>query len=241
MSAAAATSKPVWTCPICEYEGPFAHATPAGIRAYAACPSCGALERHRLQQLAMLSLSKLFKFNEMRMLHIAPEPCLTRAFKPIFFEYVTADLNSSRVDLNVDITRADLADESFDVVYASHVLEHIADDVAAIREIRRILKPNGFAVLPVPIVTDVTVEYDKPNPAEYGHVRAPGLDYFDRYRAVFSRVKVFDSNDFDERYQTFVWEKGPTGKFDPSTPIASRGIRHRDFVPVCSSVDIAGS
>jgi SAM-dependent methyltransferase len=41
-------------------------------------------------------------------------------------------------------------DDSFDVIYFNHVLEHIPDDVAALREVRRILKPGGLVILGVP-------------------------------------------------------------------------------------------
>jgi SAM-dependent methyltransferase len=127
------------------------------------------------------------------------------------------------------------ANGSYDVVYASHVLEHIKDDALAIAEIRRILRPNGIAILPVPIVGGRTVEYDEPNSAEHGHVRAPGLDYYDRYRKVFSEVKVFSSEEFDPGYQVFVYEDRshwPTPEMPLRLP--SDGVRHADFVPVCS-------
>jgi len=140
----------------------------------------------------------------------------------------------SGVDYKADLTRLPFAEGSYDVVYASHVLEHIKDDVTAIAEVRRILRPGGFAILPVPIVGDRTVEYSEPNPAEHGHVRAPGLDYYDRYRRVFSRVDVFDSDQFDPIYQAFVYEDRscwPTPKMPLRQP--SPGVCHLDFVPVC--------
>jgi len=44
------------------------------------------------------------------------------------------------------------ADETFDVVYSSHTLEHAYSPITAIKEFRRILKPNGllYVVLPFP-------------------------------------------------------------------------------------------
>lgn len=52
--------------------------------------------------------------------------------------------------------------ETMDIVIASHVLEHVADDVALLQEIKRVLKPDGIAVIVVPI----NERYDDPN-----HVR----------------------------------------------------------------------
>ncbi len=52
---------------------------------------------------------------------------------------------------------------SYDVAIAHHVLEHIDDDRAAMREIFRILRPGGFAILTVPI--NATREHTYENPA----------------------------------------------------------------------------
>lgn len=42
------------------------------------------------------------------------------------------------------------ADAAFDVVFSNEVLEHVADDRAACREIARVLRPGGRAVIFVP-------------------------------------------------------------------------------------------
>ena len=47
------------------------------------------------------------------------------------------------VDWNVDIQALPFLDDSYDLVYASLVLEHVNDDKEAIREICRVLKPGG--------------------------------------------------------------------------------------------------
>ena len=101
------------------------------------------------------------------------------------------------VDMKADITNLPLPDNSYDVVFASHVLEHVPDDRKAVSEIHRILRPGGIAILPVPIYgPGATIEYGKPRPEECGHIRAPGLsDYFDRYKAVFGEVTVYSSDD----------------------------------------------
>jgi ubiquinone/menaquinone biosynthesis C-methylase UbiE len=39
------------------------------------------------------------------------------------------------------------AEETFDVVLLHEVIEHVTDDVATLREVRRVLKPNGRAVV----------------------------------------------------------------------------------------------
>lgn len=159
---------------------------------------------------------------QMSMLHFAPEPFMAARFRRMFGRYETADIERRDVDHKVDLQAVALPSASYDVVYASHVLEHVPDDRAAIREIHRILKPGGFAVLPVPIVAAQTIEYSEPNPLESMHVRAPGPDYFDRYREVFGRVEIVDSGSVDARFQPFANEMRREGL-----------VKLPDYVPLC--------
>jgi SAM-dependent methyltransferase len=148
--------------------------------------------------------------------------------------YESADLRMSCVDHRVDLTELPFEDESYDLVYASHVLEHIRNDRKAISEIARIVKRNGIAILPVPVLGEKTIEYDLANPSEDYHVRAPGRDYVDRFKDYFSRVDVFDSSNYDRRYQVYVHEDRSVwpNRYAPNrTP--SPGFVHRDYVPVC--------
>lgn len=113
-------------------------------------------------------------------------------------------------------------------------LEHIDDDQKALSEIRRVLKPHGIAVLPVPIVSVKTIEYEQPNPHECGHVRSPGQDYFERYAQHFSTVDVMSSRDFPEEYQLYSYEDRtlwPTEQMPLREAMA--GERHPDYVPIC--------
>jgi SAM-dependent methyltransferase len=114
------------------------------------------------------------------------------------------------------------------------VLEHIPDDQKAISEIRRILKPNGIAILPVPIYSEKTIEYPEPNPHEFYHVRAPGTDYFDRYEGHFSKVERFSSSSLPRKYQLFVYEDHSrlSPREHPWLPHV-QGEKLSDFVPVC--------
>lgn len=57
--------------------------------------------------------------------------------------------------LEIDLNNANLyhlpyADNSFDAVILSEILEHVDDDVAGLREVYRILKPNGVVAITVP-------------------------------------------------------------------------------------------
>lgn len=227
--------KEKFECPVCGYSGPFLDITSStGLRKHAKCPNCNALERHRLQYLVVNDVLRDINTANLKMLHFAPEPFFHKYFSKRFGQYETADLNMRGVDHIVDLQQLPFDDSTYDFVFASHVLEHIPHDEKAISEIRRILRPNGIAILPVPIVAEKTIEYPEPNPNESYHVRAPGFDYFKRYDRYFSRVEKFSSDLLPKKYQLFTYEnrsKWPT-KECPLRP-SMQGEKHVDIVPVC--------
>lgn len=222
-------------CPVCNFYGPFASLNPpSGFRKHAKCPRCGALERHRIQYIVINNLLKDRNIARLRMLHFAPEPFFRRIFQEKFDQYETADLYRDDVDHKADLRCLPFENESYDLIFASHVLEHILEDKKAILEIRRILRPNGIAILPVPLVSEKTIEYMEPNPAEDYHVRAPGQDYFEKYDEIFSRVETFCSEFFPVEYQLYIYEdrsKWPTEECPLRSPMS--GEKHSDVVPVC--------
>jgi SAM-dependent methyltransferase len=225
----ASTDPARFECNLCGYQGLFAgigQGEGAG-RAYAVCPNCGSCERHRLQLKVLDKVLRDFEPSKKSLLHFAPERFFKKRFKTVFGVYKTADLFRADVDVKADITNMSLPDESYDVVYASHVLEHVPDDKKAVEEIYRILKPGGMAILPVPINSmGKTEEYGAARPQEHGHVRSPGLeDYFDRYRKIFDKVTVFSSPDFDEG--------GPDNQIYVRVRTANGVNKIPDFVPVC--------
>ncbi|NNJ94402.1 MAG: class I SAM-dependent methyltransferase [Halobacteria archaeon] len=227
--------KPVFECPLCGYSGPFKDIRPrSGLRRHARCPQCRSMERMRLQYLAIRELMNGRDFSQCSMLHFAPEQQVQQLFRNNFDVYHTADLHRDGMDYRIDIQHMPFEDGSYDVIFASHVLEYIRDDMAALREIHRVLKPGGIAILPVPVIAEHTVDYPEPNPHEAGgHIRAPGEDYFERYRAVFSGVRLASSSDYPDRFQTWVYDdRSSWPDTMPLRPTKS-GERHCDYVPIC--------
>ena len=222
-------------CPICEYEGPFVDMfTEKGAKKHAQCPKCWSGERHRLQYLCFRKLQTEHDFSALNVLHVAPDSFFKPLLDDWFKVHHTGDLNMPDVDFKIDLTSLPFEDASYDVVYASHVLEHIQDDRLALREVRRILKPGGIAILPVPLVSPETVEYPKPDPVDDFHWRAPGPDYFDRYREFFDGIRIFTSSEFPDEFQLYLYEdrtKFPNERLPLRRPMA--GERHVDMVPVC--------
>ena len=142
------------------------------------------------------------------MLHVAPERCLESRFRETIGEnYITADLFNPRAMVKMDVAEIKYGDESFDVIYCSHVLEHVEDDRRAMREFYRVLKKNGWAILLVPICGEKT--FEDPSVVEpqerlrvFGqadHVRIYGPDYVDRLRGAGFKVKVTTVDDLFEK------------------------------------------
>lgn len=186
------------TCPICTYRGVFVDVGhPA--RWAARCPNCGSRERHRLLHL-WITEGGGDKLAGKRILHFAPEKVYMRRMRgnPL---YETADLRQAGVTHAVDITDTRLPEASYDMVIANHVLEHIADDSQAMRELFRLLKPRGLAVLSVPINATRRTTYENPavtsaagRQAHFSapdHVRYYGLDFADRLMEAGLRVETF--------------------------------------------------
>lgn len=226
---------PEYQCSVCNTWGRFlSEGYGPFTRHSAVCPNCGARERHRLQSLALKTLAKNGELKDPQVLHAAPEPLISEQLKSLGSSYLSIDLDSTRAERVEDLTLLSFASNSFDLVFASHVLEHISKDRQALAEIYRVLRPGGIAILPVPIVAGATVEYGKAILAESGHVRAPGLDYFDRYRETFDHVSFLRSTDFDASYQLLdltdrnKWGEG-LAQHRPSMEVR----QSVDFVPIC--------
>ncbi len=215
----------VYHCPLCDYRGELLSFRG---RPYAQCPNCLSLERHRFQYQILQKVLHEKNTQLMHVLHFAPEPGLKAFFGHRFAKYVTADIEMPEVDINVDIQSLPFLDETFDFVFASHVPEHIPDDRKALSEIRRILKPHGMAILPVPIVGATTIEYPMPDPLQDNHVRAPGLDYYDRYADDFSSCQFYSSEEVEVECQPFVF-------IGESYQHLLRVDAHKmkDIIPVC--------
>lgn len=227
--------RPSFDCPWCAYRGKFLdERQPSGIRINARCPECGALERHRLQRCVLDELFRETDPGSLSVLHFAPEAMVAAYLSARCSRYLAADLEPAPGQVKADMRELRFADGTFDLVYASHVLEHIDGDRAALSEIRRVLRPGGLALLPVPIVAERTVEYPSVEGTAHGHVRAPGWDYFERYEDHFSRVTLRTSSDFPERFQLHVHEDRsvfPNPRAPHRPPMA--GTRHEECVPIC--------
>jgi SAM-dependent methyltransferase len=168
-------------------------------RENALCPNCLSLERHRLLWLYLQEKSNLFT-DKLDFLHIAPELCFIHRFEKLDnLNYTTADLESPLAKVKMDIHHMPFNDNIFDAVMCNHVLEHVENDIMAMKEIYRVLKPGGWAILQVPFMgKNLQTTFEDPSlstPQErekvYGqrdHLRIYGQDYPQRLSKAGFRV-----------------------------------------------------
>ena len=198
-------------CNICHWRGrSFAddHWHPRTV-----CPNCGSQVRHRLLTATLDSESKHTELAEENLLsgkdilHFAPERQLRERVRASSKKYVTADYDRGDCDLKLDMSSMpSVAGESFDIVIACDVLEHVPDDLAALKELHRVLRSGGTAILSVPqkdpvaeTDQDPAVNSEEERERRFGqkdHVRMYGDDFPERLRSSGFQVVTITEADF---------------------------------------------
>jgi len=189
-------------CTVCGHRGRFfayGNDLRLGVMIDALCPRCLSLGRHRL--LVLCDREKQL-FAKRSILHIAPEHGMRRYILSCGpSEYVTGDLKDSKADLKIDIEHIDLPDERFELVYCSHVLEHV-NDALAIPELWRIVKPNGLLIAMMPVIEGWSSSFEDASKlgsvesrilyfGQHDHVRYFGSDVRERLAAPGFRVEEY--------------------------------------------------
>lgn len=195
-------------CPICGWYGEeflprnlnFSHDDSRQIHRDNKCPKCSSGPRHRSAWLTMHMLNLTGENKDV--LHVAPEPFLVDLFRKNSKRYIAIDKYIDNRFGNIQVKEMDLTeltflDNNFDFIYCAHVLEHIPDDIKAISELYRVLKPGGTAVLSVPIYPiEKTADLYPLSPDGMGHVHQPGKDYFKRYINAGFLIDIIYPEDF---------------------------------------------
>lgn len=170
------------------------------------CPWCGATDRERHLAMYMKARGLLDSLAGKEILHFAPEPRIAKLFaERAPARHVQADLYPTRPDIErIDMMRIPYPDETFDLIVANHVLEHVADYPASLKELSRVLKLGGMAILQTPFSakldatwSDNGIDDDRSRLHAYGqedHVRLFGKDIFERFAVAgfTSRVQGHD-------------------------------------------------
>ncbi|GLI08708.1 glycosyl transferase family 2 [Paenibacillus tyrfis] len=174
----------------------------------AICPGCLALDRERLYKLYIEKETNLLS-KENKILHVAPEKNMRNWLKSFSnLSYKCGDLYPNDHETEkLDVTDIHYANESFDVIFCSHVLEHVPDDRRAMREFYRVLKKGGWGILQVPLATsidctfeDFSITTESGRLETFGqedHVRIYAKDYVNRLEEAGFRVLQYN---FSEQY-----------------------------------------
>ena len=128
--------------------------------------------------------------------------------------------------LRGDATRLPFADDTFDCVVTSEVLEHIQDDVTAISELRRVLKPGGTLGVTVPtwypekINWMLSDEYHAPK-SPGGHVRIYSATEL-KAKLRSAGLDVFASHRAHALHSPYWWLKCAVGPRNDSHPLVEK-------------------
>jgi SAM-dependent methyltransferase len=195
-------------CPCCE-KG-LTTFLPFGkpVRLNAVCPYCGSMERHRLIWNFIFTQQNKLITERMKLLHIAPERAFFKKFlKEKRLQYFPADKFISNNHYSsktkyIDIQDINYDNDFFDAILCCHVLEHVDNDIQAMKEFYRVLKPGGWAILQVPIDYNRTDTFEDSSitaPEErekyfgqYDHLRWYGRDYPQRLMQAGFEVECID-------------------------------------------------
>ena len=90
--------------------------------------------------------------------------------------------------------------DSFDFILCNHVLEHVPNDYKALKELYRILKHSGLAIITVPgnWRIEKTIEYDYPD--GNGHYRDYGLNFISVLDNIFTAIECIDLYKYNDIY-----------------------------------------
>lgn len=159
------------------------------------CPACGCNDRERHLLMYLTTSNLLSSMKGARILHLAPERHLQRFIRNAMpSEYILGDLYPYRPDIErIDLHAVPYPEDHFDFVLANHVLEHVKDDIKALNEIFRVLRPGGYAILQTPYSSVLTrmfqdsgIQSDQARLQAYGqedHCRLYGRDIFQRFES----------------------------------------------------------
>jgi SAM-dependent methyltransferase len=191
-------------CPVCEksYRKFLSYGSDVAHREGVLCPGDLTLERHRLMWLYLRDFSDFFTKPDTKVLHIAPEQCFHAKFKAQKnLEYLTGDLESPIADIHFDLHKIPLEDERFDVVFCNHVMEHVDDPLVCMKELHRVIKTGGWAIMQVPqdfnrdeTYEDASITSPEDREKHFwqkDHVRLFGKNYPDYLRKAGFEVEEF--------------------------------------------------
>jgi SAM-dependent methyltransferase len=179
------------------------------------CPICHATDRDRLMwHFFEKHWNNMFENTKPDVLHFAPESYLIGFLNAHTKRYVKGDFfapgyHYTSDTLHMDVQQIPFDSNTWDMVIANHVLEHVQNDHQALNEIFRVLKPGGIAILQVPLslymyeTIEVSDESEDLNYEEitgqFDHKRLYGLDFFNRLKRSNFEIEFWSDHDNTNR------------------------------------------
>ncbi len=191
-------------CNLCGWQGGFLQRGHDPAQRH--CPRCKSANRHRLLLWYLRDANLLRPAT--RVLHVAPEAALADRLRHCR-DYESCDLVRADVDHRLDLQTAIVAADRYDLIVINHVLEHVPDDRAVLRNLQRMLAPGGVCLITVPMRPSGGATDEDPNLADpaarlarFGqddHFRLYGLDLLDRMEAAGLQACSFTSAEADQQ------------------------------------------
>jgi len=131
-----------------------------------------------------------------RIIYFAQEPSVRKWMLKNGISSISADLYNP-ADLQLDIEDTGLEDASCDIIICNHVLEHVTDYMKALRELHRIIKPDGRIIISFPVDTTLASVHENAEiTTDEGHIQEFGQ--YD-HRRVFGRdsAAIIESAGFE--------------------------------------------
>lgn len=151
------------------------------------CETCQSLERHRAIRGFFSAIRDMSLFSELAVLQFSQDS----AVRPEWFRSYEFSVYGGHNSL--DLQNVARPSASYDLVICNHVLEHVPDDGAALRELTRIVKQDGivFLTVPDPARRSETRDWGYPDESRHGHFREYGSDISDRFVRHIPSIFVF--------------------------------------------------
>ena len=206
-------------CPCCGWEGRqfYDYHEIGYTMRNVACPRCDSLPRHRYLSFWLTQQFKLKTRSGVALVFAPEKPFASLWAKASRLNVYRVDIEATRgIDMIADMKYLPFRSNSIDLIWCHHVLEHIDDDRASIKELHRVLRPHsGQLVVSVPMAAAATTdEYGFPDPMQSGHWRLYGEDFEARLKETGLTVQAvhFDLPDQDHRRYGFNPERFYIGK-----------------------------
>jgi predicted SAM-dependent methyltransferase len=175
------------------------------------CPKCGSLPRTRR---LFTQIQKIDSISDKKILHFSPPKSLANKLKELYNKnYITTDyVGEFNAEKKYDITQIDENSQEYDVIVCYHVLEHIEEDIKAMKELFRILKTGGICIFQTPfkdgdIYEDYAIQKPEDRLIHFGqedHVRIYSVNGLEqRLKSVGFETSILHFSESENNYAGF--------------------------------------